>query len=390
MLGIVLMPDGLFTASALNYNAARIERAVLRRLGAESSTLTHGFFLDMHGFVLRSPKGELTVLNHTHLCKIADVGDMNSYWKEGEHTIHPRSDFPLDIDLAKACLQSEWIHELRQIPEEEINRLAKSDYFAKLFACTQALWLLTQVLSRAVQHLAVSLLELSTVSFVAFGVVGYALWWKKPQDCSGPIIIKCRTQEDYDIIRSVKAIAYQFENGLVKRVQTDHYVGVYNGGLAPDYSAIKAIFNPVWSEYMSDYIDSAVVGIVMFIACSAFLGSIHCIAWNFYFPTETERWIWRGCAIILIVWPPVWFLTLWLTCFGKNESFNRKVGERWHWWRAHPPKPGRYFVIIFCTTLFVTYILARMFLILEIFLALRAMPASTYAAINWSSFVPHV
>ena len=175
MISIMLFPDSVTTASVLNYTGGRRETALMRRLGVDHYTMTHGYFLDMGGYVLRSPEGELTVLTSADLQRIANAGDMNTYRKEGQLSFHDAGKSELDVDLAQICLQTEWLHDLRKTSEAAIERLAKSDALAKAIACLQVLWLLTQVLSRAIQGLSITLLELSTVSFIAFGISAYAL-----------------------------------------------------------------------------------------------------------------------------------------------------------------------------------------------------------------------
>ena len=385
MITIFLFPDSLITASVLNYGGAKRDSALMRRLGIDHCTLTHGYFLDMGGFVIRSPEGELTVLIIPHLQQVADAGDMNIFRKNGQLSFHDISNSKINMDLAQACLKAEWLHELRRISEAAINKLAKSDTFAKAFACLQAIWLLTQVLSRAIQGLSVTLLELATVAFVGFGIAAYALWWKKPQDCSGPIIIQCKSQQDYDLVQTISKKGEVLSNDVEKAVATADNGSTskweYTGGLQSSISAFKSVFTEEWTDYTSEYVSTMLPGICWFLGTSCLLGAIHCIAWNFHFPTPTERFLWRISALAIIVLPFVWFVSLFFSFFSIR--FDGRIR-----WTAHKPKHTTWIAWLFL--LFVVYFVARMFLIVELFLSLRELPASAFTDVDWSTFVPHI
>ena len=79
--------------------------------------------------------------------------------------------------------------------EHHINDYAKSNPLTKFIACGQALWLVTQIISRVYQHKAITLLEVSTAAYAACALTAYLAWWKKPQNPTLPIIIHCSDDE---------------------------------------------------------------------------------------------------------------------------------------------------------------------------------------------------
>jgi hypothetical protein len=91
---------------------------------------------------------------------------------------------------------------------------------------------------------------------------------------------------------------------------------------------------------------------------------IHCFAWNYSFPSVPEQWGFRMCSIIVFI---TGYAALYF--FGEED-----LDELW--------KGVGGLVSI------VLYIFARMFLIVEAFLAFRSAPASIYASVDWSMYFP--
>ncbi|KAF5356520.1 hypothetical protein D9757_013519, partial [Collybiopsis confluens] len=122
-------------------------------------TVAHGMFLVMGGFVLADESGaRLEVLQAHKLNK----------------------------------LLSDHLITLPHIPESEIMDRSKGDALAKALVLIQTTWFTTQVISRAVLHLPITELELTTVAFALLNFLTYALWWKKPLDVRHPIVITLR------------------------------------------------------------------------------------------------------------------------------------------------------------------------------------------------------
>lgn len=75
------------------------------------------------------------------------------------------------------------------ISKDEIMDRSKSDVLAKVLALVQTTWFIAQVISRAVQHLPSTQLEITTVAFAFLNVLIYMLWWNKPQNIRYPIMV---------------------------------------------------------------------------------------------------------------------------------------------------------------------------------------------------------
>jgi hypothetical protein len=80
-------------------------------------------------------------------------------------------------------------------------------------------------------------------------------------------------------------------------------------------------------------------------------GGLHCVAWNFEFPTLVEKWIWRMSGLMIV------FISL--------------LGWYGYWWRSRKFKGREYChksTMVFFNWV---YVLVRLFLMAEVFLEFR-------------------
>ncbi|KAF4616272.1 hypothetical protein D9613_008319 [Agrocybe pediades] len=118
-------------------------------------TRTHGFFLQMGGFMLRE-EGKDRVLGWETL---------KEYYKQGR------------LDLS-------------DITEDRINDHSKADGFAKGLALLQMFWFITQCVARFFdKNLILTELELATAALALLSFAVYLLWWNKPFNAGVPITI---------------------------------------------------------------------------------------------------------------------------------------------------------------------------------------------------------
>ncbi|KIK64250.1 hypothetical protein GYMLUDRAFT_161867 [Collybiopsis luxurians FD-317 M1] len=130
-------------------------------------TVTHGMFLVMGGFMLTDASGKcLEVLQEQHLENLLSAGHIA----------------------------------LRHIPESEIMDRSKGDALAKTLVLIQTAWFIAQVISRAVLHLPISELELTTLAFALLNFFTYALWWKKPLDVRYPFLVALLPSDESEVV----------------------------------------------------------------------------------------------------------------------------------------------------------------------------------------------
>lgn len=108
-------------------------------------------------------------------------------------------------------------------------------------------------------------------------------------------------------------------------------------------------------------------------------GGLHLSAWDDFFPTQAERWLWMSCALatgasgVLVA---LFFLaTQKLRAFEKIEHFIRNS------------KAIRWTSASIITPLFLT---ARIFIVVEAFISLRRQPKDVYKTPEWTAYFPHL
>ena len=304
----VIAPEFLTLAAISEFVEAWIVKKKLMKM---EWTLTHAFFFNMGGFRLETPSGIRLQLD--------------------------------DVEQLSSVPTPEWLSELEKVEEEHIDDHAKSNSLTKCIACVQALWLVTQVTSRICQHQAVTLLEVSTLAYVACALTAYVAWWKRPQNPTLPIMISC-SDEALPQVSTNEPLYYS-------EAAWEEYVW---GGQH-------------WNRQIYLYYDFFWFGLL--VLCPAVFGAIHVASWNIKLLSNVEQWLWRASAIYCFAAGMMNSLVAYLHKWSRNWS--GKLGSTLETFKIHA---------IYATFLF--YVIARIFMIVEVFLSLRALPASAYESVQ--------
>jgi len=246
------------------------------------------------------------------------------------------------------------IAELPQVTEAEIMDKSKGDWITKLFAIVQVLWLWTQVGRRLALGLAVTQLEVMTVAFAACSAITYAMYWCKPKDVSSRFHIKAAQPPTYeDMIEMAqkgpssiyfRRVPLSIGNDCFHNVEKDHVV-----------------------PYTLMALTTAVFGVVF--------AAVHFLCWNWDFPSELERQFWRISCVILVVYP----LPMAVLMLGH--------------WQAKTKSPTDYYGGAFSGARRVlegTYIVARLFIVVEACRSLWYQPGDAFLATPGLNSVPHI
>ncbi|EKM82159.1 hypothetical protein AGABI1DRAFT_55347, partial [Agaricus bisporus var. burnettii JB137-S8] len=119
-------------------------------------TKTHGFFIQMGGFMLYRDGSPFTVLTYERF---------------------------------KDLIDKKVIDKPVKITERTINDKSKSDNFSKGFAVIQTTWFVVQCIARWARSLPLVELEVVTLAFAVLNAIIYALWLNKPQNVQEAIRI---------------------------------------------------------------------------------------------------------------------------------------------------------------------------------------------------------
>ena len=107
---------------------------------------------------------------------------------------------------------------------------------------------------------------------------------------------------------------------------------------------------------------------VIVLGIGVFFGAIHCIAWDFSFPTPTQLLMWRISSVAITAVPIYIFLGFLLALWMENMNFAI--------FSTLPPG--------------ILYILARAVTLVLAFTSLRDLPPGAYETVHWTTFIPHI
>ena len=155
------------------------------------------------------------------------------------------------------------------------------------------------------------------------------------------------------------------------------------------YSALDRAYNSpfAWHSKAQGMIDErATLGwgsgtILGFFAVQAAYAAVHSAVWNHSFPTVVEMWMWRASCIFLASAPLI------IVLFGQWDDHNHR--PNWisnHFWLD---TYATQVLIGIAVTIAIISVAARAYLVVESLLSLRAVPIGVYAAVPWSTYIPH-
>ncbi|KAF8957007.1 hypothetical protein BDZ97DRAFT_1670563 [Flammula alnicola] len=337
-------------------------------------TITHGFFVQMGGFLL---------------CK-------------GGRPIRT-----LDYEGLKKLITDKAI-EIPTITEAEITDRSKGDFISKGIVVLQTTWFVIQCITRWSEKLPLTELEVVTLAFAVLNAITYGLWWNKPQNVGVAVCLeekKVGTDGDGDadtVGLETEATIPPKVGWLRRKLKEDFEDEDIGGGesltswlsfllVVVPWRLVGSVVRPVTKMaddhkmpdgalrvpmfYAQEFNDVRIVEMSALLVIAILFGSMHLIAWPFTFPSRTEQLLWRISALVITA-EPAW-LALAFPLERFVESDHRFMWVRW----------PVYIPLLLGLPL---YVIARIFLLTEAFLSLRAQPAAAYKSIEWTSVIPHL
>jgi len=121
---------------------------------------------------------------------------------------------------------------------------------------------------------------------------------------------------------------------------------------------------------------------VVFALFGALFGGLHCIGWNFEYPTHAEQALWRATSLAITVIP---LIVAPIDLLVANRLFTRDISSC-----GILERIALLTLDLIMTILLFTYVPARLSLIAQALALLRHQPPSAFVAVDWTKYIPHL
>ncbi|KAF9472928.1 hypothetical protein BDN70DRAFT_925431, partial [Pholiota conissans] len=282
-------------------------------------TVTHGFFLQMGGFMLSEDGKPIHILI------------------DGS-----RPETPNELRLIHNI--KEGIINPPRITEEDIQDRSKGDIISKTIIILQTTWFIVQCITRWSHRLPLIELEIVTLGFAMLNVITYALWWNKPQNVGRPVFLERErlipTSGEIPEAIDPSAMSIPAENvaGFLHESETEteckpmleHSTHKQEGFLTQKLWKSHGVFDILYyflmwllrplGKLMEDekaHTDRVSIfygprleyehggfALSVMLVIGTLFGAVHLIpSWFLDFTSPQEMWLWRTSAIIITIAP---------------------------------------------------------------------------------------
>ncbi|KAK0229401.1 hypothetical protein EDD85DRAFT_1026871 [Armillaria nabsnona] len=287
---------------------------------------------------------------------------------------------------------------LAAISPETIEDKSKGDALSKTISILQISWFIVQCIARALQHLPITLLEMTALAFAGLSIITYSLWWHKPLNVKYHISLDgsdCRLwsetndpeQSTSPVSRSWPERAFYTLDSLFYWIM-DTTLGAPVGEFGEDigYGALRCNSGTT-EEFSKRYLTMVCVG--------SLFGAFHCAAWSFYFPSHAEMVLWRfaSTAVLIGLFIGGNYNSIGLIAGLVNREWLSKLDRTFNVpWKDTKPwvKILNLIYLLMMLVGIVAYIVARIMLIILAFLQLRSLPPFAFCTVQWTTYIPHI
>ena len=277
------------------------------------------------------------------------------------------------------------------IPDWQLERLDSSSGLVKILAVIQVTWLIIQLSARKRLGYPSSQLEFSALAYAACSIVTFGFYWNHPQDVEAVLFVKAEAWKKDNLPSSdaatlIRDLGQRGPRYLCPkwriRSKVDRDVGpepIPNDSTHGGVMGLHEVLSMV-QELGNSFIP--VFGYVQLLLGVAFgglfFGGVHCLAWTSKFPTPGEAFCWKICSTAITYIP--YLASLLLFIFEGSREWTS--GKAWL-------EPVRKRVLVtLMAFLFLLYILARLFLIVESIRSLFFLPPKAFEN-TWAGLFPH-
>ncbi|KAK0432177.1 hypothetical protein EV421DRAFT_1742517 [Armillaria borealis] len=383
-------------------------------------TMTHGFFFAMGGFCYTCVSYTQGGLTHCMGVSANHSPDISVTPVE----VHWVSEYVTTLEWL--CMEPLLAKDLEQINVTTIEDKSKGDALSKTISIIQISWFIAQCVARIIQHLPITLLEMTALAFAGISIITYSLWWYKPLNAQyhisldGPNAKKYlealklkelrklrNSQSDFSeaelrmpimplqnhcsmatviywlkwFLKGVMTTVLSMESGMEDARDTEEGPFRFSSGRGSP-GGIGGVPNETWARF------------VVTVGVGSLFGAFHCVAWSFYFPSHAEMLLWRFSSLaVLIGLLAASHLPGYYLIRSDNALrwayFLSAQRRRTNWiWNA------RAFVELILTVIScigtIAYIVGRMTLVILAFMQLRSLPPLAFHTVQWTTYIPHI
>ncbi|KAK1707176.1 hypothetical protein BDP67DRAFT_493525 [Colletotrichum lupini] len=200
------------------------------------------------------------------------------------------------------------------LEEQDVKDKSKADWLLKGIAVTQVSWLILSVIVRGILHLPITQLEIATISFAVMAILSYMANWWKPKDISQATSL---SQPAMGLNIPLKDQPAAYAQSFISRLRS------------PTYSRHEANeLNDRLPRVPNDLVWMKGEGPLLFILMalsSLGFGGLHCLAWNFEFPSPAELLCWRVASLISAALPTITLVTSLILHFLVTEYTDSRL-----------------------------------------------------------------
>ncbi|KAI9765630.1 MAG: hypothetical protein M1839_005412 [Geoglossum umbratile] len=359
----IFFPGVLVATAAEQWLSARQSVSEFAAASHYEWTIRHGFFADMGGIKVAPPDSE---------------------------------PFPVDSQQLAYLVKHKYLP-MPEISTDDIRNANKTDELGRAVTFLQMAWFSLTCVRRGAARIGLSSIELTTLAFILCALHTFFFWYYKPLDPDCPRVLTMDTpvsrvrrdvgaEEPYirtplDFIKPPPdprslVTPFWFSFGVV-------FCAGEEAGPRPVQTLANSKANP------PEGIGWGLTAYLVFFQIMYY--GLHLAAgWTMSFPSKVEWFLWKisdftefGLIAVYILALPLG--TYFAPFIGQNifrvqASSILEVASMLPYWAKlliHGP-----FVL--------AYIAARVLVLAESIISLRALPAVVYQDVSWSSFLPHV
>jgi hypothetical protein len=279
------------------------------------------------------------------------------------------------------------------ISKDSITDRSESNSLSKAVLAIQVGWFCADCVSRLIQRLPLSLLEVSTAAHAVCTLLTYCVWWSKPLNIveGTPLkgegirevhaLLMC-SEEEYNTARTMAIAARDSQvdtnSGQPERIVLAAKALLRTSNARPPEDPFRDRFE--WSPPGSFLTPSGEGKVSEYVSVSfspILYGLIHFLAWNVHFPTALERKLWHISSILVSFSGLVWVMSAFIMDYLMKHKIICSNMMR------------MMLAIIVVLAIPLAYVLASAFLVGESLRQLFFLDADAYQVARLSYYWPH-